>query len=144
MKHDGRHAVAEPCDQNNAAARHKRRTGLTRLLHAGRHSLHGLRDGWGEKAFRLEACLALLLLLLALWLGRDWVQVLLLTGCVVLVLVVELLNSAIEAAIDRIGPQWHELSRRAKDMGSAAVLLSLLLCAGAFGAALFHRIALHG
>lgn len=139
-----RRAVPEHCDQDNAAARHRRRTGLSRLLHAGRHSLRGLRDGWAEKAFRLEACLALGLLPLALWLGRDWLQVLLLAGSVVLVLIVELLNSAVEAAIDRIGPEWHDLSRRAKDMGSAAVLLSLLLCAGAFGAALFHRIAFHG
>jgi len=56
---------------------------------------------------------------------------------------VELLNSGIEAVVDRIGPQWHELSRRAKDMGSAAVLLSLLLCGVTFAAALYQRIA-HG
>ena len=58
----------------------------------------------------------------------------------IFVLVVELLNTGIETAIDRIGPEWHELSKRAKDMGSAAVLLSLLLCAGIWLAALFHNI----
>jgi diacylglycerol kinase (ATP) len=60
---------------------------------------------------------------------------------VVLVLIVELLNTAVETAIDRVGPEWHELSKRAKDMGSAAVLLSLLLCLGTWAAALYHRFA---
>jgi len=62
---------------------------------------------------------------------------------VLLLMVVELLNSAVEAAIDRIGPEWHALSGRAKDLGSAAVLIALLLCAGIWGAALYERIA-HG
>ena len=128
----------------DAAAAHKRRKGLVRLLYAGRHSLRGLADGWGEKAFRLEASLALALLPLACWLGQgDWVKTALLCATVMLVLIVELLNSGIEAVVDRIGPQWHELSRRAKDMGSAAVLLSLLLCGAAFAAAFYQRIA-HG
>ena len=102
-----------------------------------------LRAGWNEKAFRQEALLAAVLLPLSLWLGRGWVEVVLLAGSIVLVMVVELLNTGIEAAIDRIGPQWHELSKRAKDMGSAAVLLSLLLCAGIWAAALFQRF-FHG
>jgi len=122
---------------------HKRRTGLMRLWHAAGYSLQGLRAGWQEKAFRLEACLAVVLLPLSLWLGRDWVQSALLAGTVMLVLITELLNSAVEAAIDRIGPELHELSKRAKDMGSAAVLLSLLLCAGVWGAALYQRF-FHG
>ncbi len=63
----------------------------------------------------------------------------LLAGTVLLVMVVELLNTGIEAAIDRIGPEWHELSKRSKDMGSAAVLLSLLLCAGTWLAAVWTR-----
>jgi diacylglycerol kinase (ATP) len=63
-------------------------------------------------------------------LGRNWVEVVLLAGTVLLVMIVELLNTAVESAIDRIGPEWHDLSKRAKDMGSAAVLLSLLLCIG--------------
>ena len=64
-----------------------------------------------------------------------------LVATVVLVMVVELLNTGIESAIDRIGPEWHDLSKRAKDMGSAAVLLSLLLCAGTWGGALWARFA---
>ena len=136
--------MPEPSPLPHAAAQHKRRTGLVRLLYATRHSLRGLADGWQEKAFRLEAYLAAALLPLAFWLGRDWVQVALLAAATLLVLIVELLNSGIEAAIDRIGPEWHELSRRAKDMGSAAVLLSLLLCGGTWAAAFYQRIALHG
>ena len=110
----------------DAAAEHKRRTGLSRLFYATRHSLQGLADGWAEKAFRLEACLALLLLPIAFWLGRDWVQVTLLLACVLLVLIVELINSAIEAVVDRVSLDHHHLSKRAKDVGSAAVLLALL------------------
>ena len=81
----------------------------------------------------------MVLLPASLWLGRNWVEVALLAGTVVILMVVELLNSGIETAIDRIGPEWHALSKRAKDMGSAAVLLSLLLCAGVWAAALFQR-----
>ncbi len=80
---------------------------------------------------------------LSLWLGRSWVEVALLAGSVVLVMIVELLNTGIEAAIDRIGPEWHALSKRAKDMGSAAVLLALLLCAGIWAGALYQRF-FHG
>ena len=80
---------------------------------------------------------------LAFWLGRSWVEVALLAGSVVLLMVVELLNTGIETAIDRIGPEWHALSKRAKDMGSAAVLLALLLCGGIWVAAIAQRI-FHG
>jgi len=121
----------------------KARSGLNRIWHATGYSLEGLRAGWGEKAFRQEAIAALVLLPASLWLGRGWVEVALLAGSVLIVMIVELLNTGIETAIDRIGPEWHDLSKRAKDMGSAAVLLALLLCAGIWGAALFQRI-LHG
>lgn len=117
----------------------KQRKGLSRIVHAGGYSVAGLRAGWGETAFRQEALLALVMLPLAFWLGQSWVEVALLAGVVLLVLVVELLNTGIESAIDRIGPEWHALSKRAKDMGSAAVLLSLLLCAGAWAGALWAR-----
>ena len=117
----------------------KSRTGLHRLWHATRYSFDGLRAGWGQAAFRQEALAALVLLPLSLWLGDGWVEVALLGGVVLLVLVVELLNSGIEAAIDRIGPEWHLLSKQAKDMGSAAVLLTVLLCAGVWAAALYQR-----
>lgn len=122
---------------------HKQRTGLNRLWHATGYSLAGLRAGWGEKAFRQEVCLAAVLLPLAFWLGRGWVETALLAATVVLVLVTELLNSGLEAAIDRIGPELHDLSKRAKDMGSAAVLLSLLLCGSVWIAALYQRF-FHG
>ena len=77
----------------------------------------------------------------AFWLGRSWIETVLLAGTVLLIMIVELLNTGIETAIDRIGPEWHDLSKRAKDMGSAAVLLSLLLCAGTWAMALFQRFA---
>ncbi len=121
----------------------KTRTGLHRLWHATGYSLQGLRTAWGETAFRQEAIAALVLVPTAFWLGHGWVETALLAGTVVLLMVVELLNTGIEAAIDRIGPEWHELSKRAKDMGSAAVLLSLLLCASVWGAALYQRL-IHG
>jgi diacylglycerol kinase (ATP) len=117
----------------------KSRTGLYRLWHAGRYSIAGLRAGWGQAAFRQEVLAALVLLPLSLWLGHNWVEVALLGGSVVLLLVVELLNSGIEAAIDRIGPEWHLLSKQAKDMGSAAVLLTVLLCTGVWGTVIFQR-----
>ncbi|MCM2252145.1 MAG: diacylglycerol kinase, partial [Ramlibacter sp.] len=87
-----------------------------------------------------EAIAAIVLIPLGLWLGRTWVEAALLTGSVLLVMIVELLNTAVESAIDRIGPEHHELSGRAKDMGSAAVFLSLLLCAGIWLAALSQRL----
>ncbi len=119
----------------------KQRTGLSRMLHAFGYSMAGLRAGWAETAFRQEALAAFVLLPLAFWLGQTWVEVALLAGSVVLVMVVELLNTGVESAIDRIGPEWHDLSKRAKDMGSAAVLLSLLVCIGVWCAALWARLA---
>ncbi len=117
----------------------KTRKGLSRVWHATGYSIAGLRAGWGETAFRQEALLALVMLPAALWFGKTWLEIAVLCASVVLVLIVELLNTAVETAIDRIGPEWHDLSKRAKDMGSAAVLLSLLLCAGIWAAALVHR-----
>ena len=117
----------------------KARKGLNRLWHATGYSINGLRAGWGEAAFRMEATMAVVMVPLAFWLGRDWVEVALLAGSVVIVMVVELLNTAVEAAIDRIGPEWHDLSKRAKDMGSAAVLLASLLAGGIWLAALWQR-----
>jgi diacylglycerol kinase (ATP) len=81
----------------------------------------------------------MVLLPVAFWLGHNWVETALLAGTVLLVMIVELLNTCIESAIDRIGPEWHDLSKRAKDMGSAAVLLSLLLCLGVWLAALWQH-----
>jgi diacylglycerol kinase (ATP) len=118
----------------------KERKGLSRVWHAAGYSLAGLRAGWGETAFRQESIAAVLLVPGAFWLGRHWTEVALLAGSVLLVMIVELLNTGLETAIDRVGPEWHALSKRAKDMGSAAVLISLLLCVGIWAAALFQRL----
>ncbi|MDL5032176.1 diacylglycerol kinase [Pelomonas sp. APW6] len=120
---------------------HKGRTGLDRIRHAAGYSWAGLRAAYtGESAFRQEVWLCVVAVPLALWLGQGWVETALLLGSLLLVLIVELLNSGIEAAIDRVGFELHELSKRAKDLASAAVLLSLLLCAGVWGAAAWHRL----
>ena len=126
-----------PASNREAVNAQKLRKGLVRMRHALGYSLSGLRAGLGETAFCQEALAALVMLPLAFWLGQSWVEVTLLAGTVLLVMVVELLNTSIEATVDRIGPEWHELSKRAKDMGSAAVLLSLLLCAGTWLAAVW-------
>ncbi|HWP11272.1 MAG TPA: diacylglycerol kinase [Ramlibacter sp.] len=125
--------VLEPANQQ------KFRTGLSRVWHAAGYSMAGLRAGWGETAFRQEAIASVVLLPLAFWLGSSWVEIAFLSGSVLIVMIVELLNTGIETAIDRIGPEWHDLSKRAKDMGSAAVLLSLVLCSGIWLAALYQR-----
>ncbi|MEN9383632.1 MAG: hypothetical protein RL323_775 [Pseudomonadota bacterium] len=118
----------------------KQRKGLARLLHATRYSFAGLQAAWHEPAFKQEALLALVLVPAAFWLGQTWLEVALLIAVWVAVLVVELLNTGIEAAIDRVGPEWHALSKRAKDMGSAAVLLSLLLAAAVWLAAIWSLV----
>ena len=117
----------------------KSRTGLNRVWHAFGYSLAGLRAGWNEKAFQQEAVVAVVLVPLSFWLGQSWIEISLLVGTVVFVMVVELLNTGLESAIDRVGPEWHDLSKRAKDMGSAAGLLSLLLCVGVWAAAVYVR-----
>lgn len=119
---------------------HKQRSGLTRMWHALGFALSGLRAGWGETAFRQETLAACVLVPLSFWLGSNWVETSLLAGSVLLVMIVELLNTGIETAIDRIGPQWHELSKRAKDMASAAVLLSLLLCVSIWATAFYQKL----
>lgn len=117
----------------------KARKGLSRVWYAFGYSLAGLKAGWYEAAFRQEAIASVILLPAAFWLGNSWVETVLLAGTVVLIMIVELLNTSVETAIDRIGPEWHDLSKRAKDMGSAAVLLSLLLCAGTWTLAVYQR-----
>ena len=106
---------------------HKGKTGLRRLINAARYSLSGLAEAARhEDAFRQELILAALMVPLGLWLGTNGVERALLVGSVLAVLVVELLNSAVEAAVDRISLENHRLAKRAKDMGSAAVMLSLV------------------
>ncbi|ODS91604.1 MAG: diacylglycerol kinase [Comamonas sp. SCN 65-56] len=122
---------------------HRSRTGLSRLWHATGYSIAGLRAAWSEKAFRQEVLIAIVLLPLAFWLGQGWLETVVLLSVTVLVLITELLNSAVEAAIDRFGGELHPLSKRAKDLGSAAVLLSLLIAAGAWLIAAYHRFSSH-
>ena len=131
--------MSSPPEALTPANQQKYRTGLARIWHAAGFSLAGLRAGWTETAFRQEAMAAIVLIPLAFWLGRGWVETALLAGSILLLMAIELLNTAIEAAVDRVGPEWHELSKRAKDMGSAAVLLCLVLCCGIWAAALYQR-----
>jgi diacylglycerol kinase (ATP) len=125
---------------SKASNPYKGRTGFDRIFRAAGYSADGLRAAYrGESAFRQEFWLAAVLLPVAFWLGRGWVEVALLAGTVMLVLIVELLNSAVEATVDRVSFELHDLSKRAKDFGSAAVLLSLLLTTGVWAAALWQR-----
>jgi len=109
---------------------YKGKTGLRRIVSAARYSVDGLiAAARNEDAFRQELALAAVFIPLAFWVGRSGVERALLTGSVLLVLIVELLNSAVEATVDRISFENHRLAKRAKDIGSAAVMLALL-CAG--------------
>ena len=114
--------------------------GFTRLLRAFDSSWKGLRGAWREEAaFRQELVFALLAVPLGLWLGHSGVERALLVAPVLLVLVVELLNSAIEATVDRIGFERHELAGLAKDIGSAAVLLAFMVLAVVWSLVLLER-----
>jgi diacylglycerol kinase (ATP) len=118
----------------------KGKTGLIRIVHAFFNSLAGLRDAWThESAFRQEIALAAVLIPAACFLPVTPGERALLIAAVLLVLIVELLNSSVEAAIDRISFAHHSLSKRAKDIGSAAVLVALLLLAFVWGAVLIPR-----
>ncbi len=99
---------------------------MLRLYNATRYSLMGLASAWrAEPAFRQEVMLFVILAPLGIWLGESGVERALLVGSLLPVLIAELLNSAVEAAIDRIGPEIHPLSKQAKDVASAAVFVSL-------------------
>ncbi len=103
-------------------------SGLTRIIKAAGYSWKGLRAAWQhEAAFRQEVVAAVVAIIIACWLDVTPLARVMLIGSVALVVIVEILNSAIEAVVDRLGNEFHELSGRAKDMGSAAVLLAILL-----------------
>ena len=113
-----------------------------RILKATQWSMQGLRAAWlHESSFRLEVYLFLVLGPLGFWLGQGGVERALLIGSCLLVLGVELLNSSIEAVIERYGPEFHELAGRAKDMGSAAVFVLMLNVAVTWGVILLPRLA---
>lgn len=118
------------------------KTGLPRLIDATRYSLQGLKATWRyEEAFRLEASLAMVLIPLAFWVGETLTHQLLLIFSCALVLLAELLNSAIEAVVDRISGERHPLSGQAKDIASAAVFLAMMLCLLTWSLSLWQRLA---
>ncbi len=108
----------------------KKLSGVKRLLPATRYALQGLKTAFKEEAaFRQELLLALILLPLSFWIAEDIVSYILLMGSVVLVLITELINSAIENTVNRISHNLHSLSKNAKDLASAAVFLAIVFCA---------------
>lgn len=117
----------ESPDRNEGESPYKGKTGLRRLLNAAGYSFSGLAAAARhEDAFRQELILSAVMVPLGLWLGQGGVERAMLVGSVLLVLVVELLNSAVEATVDRVSLDDHSLAKRAKDIGSAAVMLTLV------------------
>jgi diacylglycerol kinase (ATP) len=115
---------------NGSSMANQNAKGLKRLVNACFFSAAGFKATWQhEEAFRQEVMLFVVTTPLAFWLGNSAIEKVLMIGSVVLVLLVELLNSAVEAVVDRVGFEHHELSGRAKDIGSAAVMLSLIWAA---------------
>lgn len=114
--------------------------GVARMTVAYRNSMVGLRDMWrSEEAFRIEVMLFAVSVPVALWIGEDFFQAALLIAAGLLLLIVEVINSAIEATIDRIGPERHDLSRMAKDLGSLAVLITTVMLGVLWLAVLLDR-----
>lgn len=115
--------------------------GWSRIFYAFGYSWKGLKATWQhEAAFRQEVILFFLLLPLALWLGDSLLEQVLLISALLLVLIVELINSAIESVVDRMGDEFHELSGRAKDQGSAAVLLVLIIAVAIWATVIVGKI----
>ena len=103
---------------------------ISHIINAFRYTFAGLKSAWkNELAFRGEVVVVTIMLPLGIWLGRSAVERALLIASILLILLTELLNSALEAVVDRIGPERHELSKRAKDMGSAAAFISMVMAA---------------
>lgn len=116
-------------------------TGIAHLIAATGYSLKGLRACWkSESAFRQAVTLNVLLMAASFFLARSPEQWLLLTAPLLILLVTELLNSAVETIIDRIGPEFHEMSGRAKDLGSAAVFMALVLIALCWATVLWSNL----
>ncbi|MGD1972466.1 MAG: diacylglycerol kinase [Desulfobacterales bacterium] len=114
---------------------------IAHILKAFVWSMAGIKAAWkNEQAFRWEAAIVLLMMPVGLWLGRTAVERALLIACAMAVLITELLNSAVEAVVDRIGPERHELSKRAKDLGSAAAFISMITAAIVWGLIAYERI----
>src|SRR5688572_20314734 len=129
-------------DRSDSADSLKGKQGLERILAATGYSRNGLQQAWRhEAAFRQECWLSCLFFPAAFWLGKDAVQIAILLMSCFVVLIVELLNSAVESVVDRVGMERHELSGRAKDMGSAAVFLSLVQVLVVWGLVAWQRFA---
>lgn len=121
-----------------SAAELKGKRGLRRLINALGYSRDGIAAAWrNEAAFRQEILLATIALPLAFYLGKTGVERALMIGSIILILIVEILNSAVEAMVDKASPEKSELAKRAKDMGSAAVLLSLINAAAVWACLLW-------
>jgi diacylglycerol kinase (ATP) len=125
-------------NQFNEQSPYKGKTGLRRLLNAFGYSMAGIKAAYqNEDAFRQEVTMAVVLIPLAIYLGDTAITKALMIGSVLLVIIVELLNSSIEATVDRISLENHDLAKRAKDIGSAAVLLSLINLVVVWGLLIF-------
>ena len=117
------------------------KTGLVRVLHAARYSWQGLLSTFkNEAAFRQELYLALILIPGAIWLGNNGLEIAVLIASVLLVLIVELINTGIEAIVDRFGDEWNKLSGIAKDTGSAAVMIAMILVAVVWGLIIWENL----
>lgn len=115
--------------------------GLAHVINAAGYSMKGLKAAFRhEEAFRLELMAMVVMLPLAIWLGQGAAERAILIGTLLLVLIVELINSALEAVVDRVGVEHHELSGRAKDIGSAAVFIALVNVAAVWGIVLWERL----
>ena len=113
---------------------------IAHILNAVIWSMAGIKAAWkNEQAFRWEAAIVLLMMPVGLWLGRTAVEWALLIASAMSILITELLNSAVEAVVDRIGPERHELSKRAKDLGSAAAFISMITAAVVWGLIAYER-----
>ncbi len=124
----------------NDSSELKGKTGLTRLINATKYSKQGFLAAWKtEEAFRQEVLLAVVMIPLACILPLELIEKLLMISTVFIVVIVEILNSAIEAVVDRFGGEIHPLSGKAKDLGSAAVMAALILCGGVWLAILCNR-----
>jgi len=114
--------------------------GIRRLIDAALYSVAGIRAAWrNEEAFRIEAIAGVFLVPAAFYIARSTVELALLVGTCLIVLITELINSAVEAIVDRIGDEYHELSGRAKDIGSAAVFISIIMLLFVWGAIILDR-----
>ncbi|MBN1377718.1 MAG: diacylglycerol kinase [Gammaproteobacteria bacterium] len=120
------------------------KTGLCRIIDATKYSCKGFSFAWKhEAAFRQELILSLILIPLGLWLGDGATEKALLIGVCFITLMVEILNTSIEAVVDRVGNEYHELAGSAKDLGSAAVFISLVMTATVWSLILYEKFFLH-